>query len=277
MAKHRYHEGFEAGGLLVERFGRFMRMRNVRSPAQHREAMRRAAEFHKHAPELIAKQATELEGILDRYDPLDVMAHISFILGLPGETPETLKETVDFGERLKALGAYHGFHLLAPFPGTEVRQESDKYGIKILTHDWTQYHANRAIVETSSVSQKMLNDTVMEWEKECDEWLAAMIANTEKGEATEEEAFQVNRLEETVLIYDLMMGRVLEEKGFWSTNKSVSFSENLKSLVKRVASSTHYSEDQILSALNSSWKKENLRYTEGDGQIRWEWVDLLQS
>jgi len=206
-----------------------------------------------------------------------IMAHISFILGLPGETPETLKETVEFGERLKELGAYHGFHLLAPFPGTEVRQESDKYGIKILTNDWTQYHANRAIVETSSVNQDMLNETVMEWERECDEWLTMIQASTKKGEATEEETFQVNRLEQTIIIYDLMMGGVLEEKGFWSINKSVSCSENLKTLVKRVASSTHYSEDLILSALNSSLEKKNLRYTEKDGQISWEWVDLLQS
>ena len=96
MAKHRHYEGFEAGGLLVERFGRFMSMRNVRSPAQHREAIRRAAEFHKHAPELIAKQATELEGILDRYDPLDVMAHISF-MNMSGN-PETYKEWAHEGQ-----------------------------------------------------------------------------------------------------------------------------------------------------------------------------------
>ena len=104
-----------------------------------------------------------------------------------------------------------------------------------------------------------------------------MQASTKKGEATEEEAFQVNRLEETILIYDLMMGGVLEEKGFWSNNKAVSFYESLKSLVKRLACSTNYPEDQILSALNSSLEKGNLRYTEGDGQIRWEWVNFLQT
>ncbi len=159
------------------------------------------------------------------------MAHISFILGLPGETPETLKETVEFGERLKELGAYHGFHLLAPFPGTEVRQESDKYGIKILTNDWTQYHANRAIVETSSVSQDMLNETVMEWEKKFDERLGKIKRLMERGEATKEEAWQLQKLEHTVLIYDLMMGRVLEEKGFWNHKDKTDSGDALKKLI----------------------------------------------
>jgi len=50
-----------------------------------------------------------------------ITPHASFILGLPGETPQTLKETNDFGKRLKDRGALCGFHILAPFPGTEER------------------------------------------------------------------------------------------------------------------------------------------------------------
>ena len=205
-----------------------------------------------------------------------IMAHISFILGLPGETPETLKETVDFGERLKELGAYHGFHLLAPFPGTEVRQESDKYGIKILTDDWTQYHANRAIVETSSVSQKMLDDTVMEWERECNEWLTKMQASMKKGEATEEESLQVNRLEQTVLIYDLMMGRVLEEKGFWKNKDKTDSGHALKKLINNIEGSIDYTQEQISETLNFSVEQGYLKCKEKKDQIRWEWVDFFR-
>jgi len=66
-----------------------------------------------------------------------IIPHASFILGLPGETPQTIRETMDFGEQLKELGLSYGFHLLAPFPGTEIRENSDQYGIKILTDDWS--------------------------------------------------------------------------------------------------------------------------------------------
>ena len=204
-----------------------------------------------------------------------IMAHISFILGLPGETPETLKETVEFGERLKELGAYHGFHLLAPFPGTEVRQESDKYGIKILTNDWTQYHANRAIVETSSVNQDMLNETVMEWEKEFDERLGKIKRLMERGEATKEEAWQLKKLEHTVLIYDLMMGRVLEEKGFWNNKEKTDSGDALKKLINKIEGSLDYSRKQISETLNFSVEQGYLKYKEEKGQIRWEWIDFL--
>ena len=50
-----------------------------------------------------------------------IIPYASFILGLPGETPQTIKDTLDFGERLKEQGMLYGFHLLAPFPGTEIR------------------------------------------------------------------------------------------------------------------------------------------------------------
>ena len=38
----------------------------------------------------------------------------SFILGLPGETPQTIDETLEFGKQLKRMGLSFGFHLLAP-------------------------------------------------------------------------------------------------------------------------------------------------------------------
>ena len=205
-----------------------------------------------------------------------ITPHTSFILGLPGETPETLKETVDFGEKLKGLGASHGFHLLAPFPGTEIREQSTKFDIRILTSDWREYHANRAIVETPSVNRKMLDEIVIEWESEFDEWLGEIKRLMERGEATEDEIRQLVDLERTVLIYDLMMGKIIEEKGAWrQENTPVSDSEALKALVNRVGSSTNNTDEQVFDALNHAAEQGNLRCAEDNGVIRWEWVDFL--
>ncbi len=60
----------------------------------------------------------------------DIIPHGSFILGLPGETPQTLKETIDFERYLDDMGAMVGSHFLAPFPGTRVREHSEEYGMK---------------------------------------------------------------------------------------------------------------------------------------------------
>ena len=64
-----------------------------------------------------------------------IEAHASFILGLPGETPETMQQTLAFGEKLKAMGVNHGFHILAPFPGTDIRESVEKYDLEILSDD----------------------------------------------------------------------------------------------------------------------------------------------
>ncbi|MBW1837119.1 MAG: cobalamin-dependent protein [Deltaproteobacteria bacterium] len=205
-----------------------------------------------------------------------ITPQVSFILGLPGETPETLKETVDFGKRLKTMGVHHGFHLLVPFPGTEVREKSESYGIRILSNDWSEYHANRAIVETPTVNRKMLDDIVVEWENKFDEWLGEIKRRMESGEATPEEAWQLQRLEHTVLIYDLMMGSILEQKGFWhSGDQPVSQREAFKVLVGRIERSTQYTQQQIVHTLDFAITSGNLRYVQRNGASRWEWVDFL--
>ncbi|MCP4667838.1 MAG: radical SAM protein [Deltaproteobacteria bacterium] len=205
-----------------------------------------------------------------------ITPQVSFILGLPGETTQTLEETMAFGKRLKDMGALHGFHLLAPFPGTEVRDQNDEYGIKILSNDWKEYHANRAIVETASVSSKMLDEIVIAWEEKFDEWLGDIKRDRERGEATEAEAEVLENLENTVLIYDLMMDRVIELKGFWQTNGKPASAEDLfKTLVHRVAGATEYTLKQVDDTLSSAVKKGTLDWAEEKDGVRWEWVDYL--
>ncbi len=137
----------------------------------------------------------------------------SFILGLPGETPETISATMAFGKQLREIGLLYGFHLLAPFPGTEVRDHSRDLGLRILTDDWSQYHANRAVVETDTVSRGMLDAIALEWENEFNGYLGDIKERMQRGEATPEEAHQVVNLERIVLVYELMMKRVIEEVG----------------------------------------------------------------
>jgi hypothetical protein len=200
----------------------------------------------------------------------------SFILGLPGETPETLKETTAFGTRLKKMGVLHGFHLLAPFPGTEIRERSDEFGIHILTDDWKEYHANRAIVETPFVDRTMLDDIVIEWEEKFDAWLGDIKRRLGTGDVTEEETAVLSNLEHTVLIYDLMMGEVIEEKGWWRNNGNPVLADHVfKTLVDRVAGSTDYTRKQVDETLGLAVEKGDLRWSEEGGIIRWEWVDFL--
>jgi len=206
-----------------------------------------------------------------------VTAHASFILGLPGETPQTIRETMDFGEQLKKLGLSYGFHLLAPFPGTEIRTNSDQYGIKILTDDWSQYHANRAIVETSEVDRQSLDDIVISWEDEYTLLLGDIKARMLKNMASARESEQVNNLERVVLVYDLMMKNVIEQKGTWRHNgQSLSTRANLNVLGERISSAVDATPQLIRDTLDHAQRHGDLRYRSDSDLIEWHWVDHLE-
>ena len=74
-----------------------------------------------------------------------IRGHASFMVGLPGETQDTLNDSLKLQ---KELGIELAFHFLSPFPGTAVREDIADYDLEILTHDWDQYNANRSIVKT---------------------------------------------------------------------------------------------------------------------------------
>jgi len=205
-----------------------------------------------------------------------VLPHASFILGLPGETPQTIRETMDFGDQLKELGLSFGFHLLAPFPGTEIRENSDQYGIRILTDDWSQYHANRAVVETPAVDRQTLDEIVIGWEDEYNFLLADIKQRMLKKAASAQEAEQVNNLERIVLVYDLMMNNVIELKGSWSQDEQrMSNADNLKILSDKISTELDATEQLIRDTLNHALQQGDLICQETDGMIRWQWVDYI--
>jgi anaerobic magnesium-protoporphyrin IX monomethyl ester cyclase len=201
--------------------------------------------------------------------------HFTFILGLPGETPETLKQTAEFSEKLNSIVGSCGFHLLAPFPGTEVREKSEEFGISILTHDWSDYHANRAIVETPTVSKAMLDDFVSAWEKKLLEQLGLLKQRRDNGEATESEAWDLTKLEYISVINDLMMSRAIEEKGFWPNQSTLSEEDSLSRLADQVWSLTSSGKDQVQKTLTYALGKGNLICLDQEGETRWKWRDYL--
>ena len=171
------------------------------------------------SPEILTtiKKGITLEQVVEAVtmcNQAGVTPQASFILGLPGETLQTLQQTVAFAERLKKMGVLHGYHLLAPFPGTDIRENSRAYDIQIMSNNWDDYHANQAIVRTSAVDQQTLDGIVKDWQKNFDTWLDDIKRRRDSGQATEEEAWPLTNLEHIVLIYDLMMKQLLEDIGW---------------------------------------------------------------
>jgi radical SAM superfamily enzyme YgiQ (UPF0313 family) len=57
---------------------------------------------------------------------LGITIHGTFILGLPGETPETIRQTVEFAKELDVFSIQ--VSLAAPYPGTELYRQAKENG-----------------------------------------------------------------------------------------------------------------------------------------------------
>jgi radical SAM superfamily enzyme YgiQ (UPF0313 family) len=204
-----------------------------------------------------------------------VTPYASFILGLPGETPDTLRETQDFGKRLEDKGLVYGFHLLAPFPGTEVRERAAELGLRILTSDWSNYHANRAVVETATVSRKMLDGIAVEWEDRFNRYLGDIKVRMQRGQATAEETHQLTNLERIVCVYDLMMKRTVEQVGEWTPGNGAVTDADVNHLIERVQSVEAGHAATIRDALTAAARQANLICEQTHDRIRWRWRDYL--
>ncbi len=85
--------------------------------------------------------------------------HGYFMLGLPGETKKTIKDTIKFAKEISPDSV--GFTIAIPFPGTEFYNWAKEHDY-LRIDDWNSFVYNSAIVETPSLSIKDLMK-IQEW------------------------------------------------------------------------------------------------------------------
>ncbi len=92
-----------------------------------------------------------------------------FIVGFPGETWETLEETVKFinEAHFDKVVVYP----LIPYPGTDVWNNAEKYGIKILDKDFSHYFYIQGNYEAGFVYET--DELTPSLIKEMREWVIA--------------------------------------------------------------------------------------------------------
>lgn len=200
-----------------------------------------------------------------------IAPQVSFILGLPGETPESLNDTLHLAERLKNMGAQHGFHLLAPFPGTNVRENRHQYDLQILSHRWRDYHANRAVTRTAAVSRGMLDHIVIQWEAQFNQWLGELKQQRENG-GNDDAVWPLTHLEHVVLMHDWMMRSVIEKKGiFHRPASALSDRQGRQQLAHGIAHDSGVDADQIDRTLAYAVERGYLTTEVSKDRIVWKW------
>jgi len=126
----------------------------------------------------INKRSIDVKKILEiaeMFKNNDMLFHGGFILGLPGETKDTLEQTLEIA--LKCCDATFSvvqknfdqlldqmpfklivensrteFNLLAPNPGTEIFKDPEKYRYRIFHKNWELYDCNTSVGEPYDIS-----------------------------------------------------------------------------------------------------------------------------
>ncbi|HUS87847.1 MAG TPA: radical SAM protein [Desulfosporosinus sp.] len=80
---------------------------------------------------------------------------VSTIIGYPGETKESMMQTLDLMRRIDPDDAW--LCIATPYPGTELRILIEKMGWK-MTNDWTLYNAMNPVFENPLVSAEEMRE-----------------------------------------------------------------------------------------------------------------------
>lgn len=169
---------------------------------------------------------------------IDPMA--SFIMGLPGETAQTARKTQDFAA---GLCKDYGFHILAPFPGTEVREKADQYGIRILSDDWRRYDANHAVCESVWLAHDEVEKIVTDFNQKASQKLHDILAKNKMGETLKaEEQDMLKRLDSLVFNLHLLENDLVEKYAAQNRNGA-----GLDGFVEFVTQNSEFKKTQVAS------------------------------
>lgn len=191
----------------------------------------------------------------------------SFILGLPGETRETLKQTDAFA---RSLGCRFGFHVLAPFPGTRVRAEAEQFGIRILTDRWDLYDANQPVCLTPEIASEDIQAILDRYDGDIHTICNHQAARVRSGEAHPEEQQEVLLREQRAFAWEVLRGDLIEKHG--RLRGTLPKEEAVPVLAQKMRQHLPFPLDRIQDTLRG-WVKERLLHCEADAEgWRWRWA-----
>ena len=100
---------------------------------------------------------------------LGIKTHLTFTFGLPGETKESIKKTIDMALTLDPVTVQ--FSIATPFPGTVFYKEMKEKG-QIVSENWDEYDGNhKSVVASDSITKKDLEEAIRsayrQWRVHC--------------------------------------------------------------------------------------------------------------
>ncbi len=191
----------------------------------------------------------------------------SYILGLPGETADTVRETLDFSRNLSPS---YGFHILAPFPGTEVRESCGEYGIRILTSDWDLYDANRSVCESIHISGDEIDRVVNEFNTGITNYVAGCFEKHEQGRALDpKEEELVRNIQSSTFAIELVQKELVE---FFPGMDGADDKEVIEKAAGFIADMTDFTKEIARRELGRLFELQCLAVVRNSGTARLGWL-----
>ena len=87
-----------------------------------------------------------------------------FVIGLPGDNWDRFKKTLEFVETLNLESGVDRveFFTATPYPGSDLAMNKEKYGIKILNENFSEYDCRNIIMETQSLKSDDIEKMIFE-------------------------------------------------------------------------------------------------------------------
>ena len=198
-----------------------------------------------------------------------INGHASFMVGLPGETFETMNDSLKLQKELKIESA---FHFLSPFPGTAVRDDIADYDLEILTHDWDQYNANKSIVKTSALSAEQMDAFIHDAEEQNREDWEALKVKYENKTATPYEQMQVGGHYRMEMIFKLLTQDFIEQHSIFNTDSNTA----IDALSTQISAMTGLDFLFTKNTMNDLITKGYIRMEDSSGKTCFLWAHHSQ-
>lgn len=191
----------------------------------------------------------------------------SFVLGLPGETPATLRQTQDFAE---SLGVPYTLNLLTPYVGTEIREGAEEWGIQIKSNDWRKYGQGQPLTATPSVTPWHLSRAVSQYRQGLRRYLEELLEKEAKGTLGKKNLEELEQYRSWSFLRRFIGEELLERFG---TITSDSARNKVEELVRALFPYLGMSENEVHKHLEALIRKGHISFVSGPGGgLRWAWA-----
>jgi radical SAM superfamily enzyme YgiQ (UPF0313 family) len=192
----------------------------------------------------------------------------SFVLGLPGETPRTLRETLEFAESLQVP---YTLNLLTPYVGTEVREKAEEWGIQVHSDDWRLYGQGDPLTSTPAITRWHLSRAVGKYRKGLRKYLDDLLEGEQEGTLPEKDLDKLKRSRHWAFLRRLIGEEILERFGGVLPGSGRSdTSELAKSLALPLGMTT----GEVEKHLDPLVRGGNIRARHKENRkVQWGWVE----